>query len=322
MSNMLLVFIVLFQLALVKLIEIGNIRLTVPMSLLLSQLIILLPFILYCAVSKQNPLKAIRFKKTKPISVFFAFLIALFSYPVVIFLNMVSMLFVENAVADVMPSVLKMGLIPGLVFMALMPAVVEETIFRGMLYNTYSKYRPVAGILLSAVLFGLMHMNFNQMPYAIYLGIIMAIMMEVCDSILVPMVIHFTMNGSSTILAFMSSALLQETGETAAASDLKTALMESYEASMGQMGMEFSQAQMESMFPMLIAGTILVFAVFAIGALAIVFVLIHAVANMNGRPLKEVLKKKETEEKIRLVDIWLILFVIYTLYQCVISIGI
>ena len=98
--------------------------------------------------------------------------------------------------------------------------------------------------------------------------------------------------------------------------------MESYEASMVQMGMEISQAQMESMFPMLIAGTILVFAVFAIGALVIVFVLIHAVANMNGRPLKEVLKKKETEEKIRLVDIWLILFVIYTLYQCVISIGI
>ena len=130
------------------------------------------------------------------------------------------------------------------------------------------------------------------------------------------------MNGSSTILAFMSSALLQETGETAASSDLKTALMESYEASMGQMGMEISQAQMESMFPMLIAGMILVFAVLAIGALAIVFVLIHAVANINGRPLKEVLKKKETEEKIRLVDIWLILFVIYTLYQCVIIIGI
>ena len=77
-SNMLLVFIVLFQLAFVKVIQLANIRLTVPMSLLLSQLTILLPFIAYCVMKKQNPLKEIRFQKVKPISIFFAFLIMLF----------------------------------------------------------------------------------------------------------------------------------------------------------------------------------------------------------------------------------------------------
>jgi len=318
-SNMLLVVIVLFQWAFVKVIQLANIRLTVPMSLLLSQLTILLPFITYCVMKKQNPLKAIRFQKVKPISIFFAFLIMLFSYPVVVFLNMVSMMFVDNAVADIMPAVLDLGLLPGLFFMAVLPAFVEETIFRGMLYNTYSKYRPVAGIILSAILFGLMHMNFNQMPYAIYLGLIMALMLEVTDSIVVPMVMHFTMNASSSIMLFLSEGLLEATGETANM-DLKSSLMESFSMVVEQYGAELSQAEIEQMFPFFVSGMLLMFFVFALFALAIVFVLINAVAKINGRPLKEVLRKKETEEKIRLVDVWIVLFVIYTLYQCVISI--
>lgn len=318
-SNMLLVVIVLFQWAFVKVIQLANIRLTVPMSLLLSQLTILLPFMAYCVMKKQNPLKEIRFQKVKPISIFFAFLIMLFSYPVVVFLNMVSMMFVDNAVADIMPAVLDLGLLPGLFFMAVLPAFVEETIFRGMLYNTYSKYRPVAGIILSAVLFGLMHMNFNQMPYAIYLGLIMALMLEVTDSIVVPMVMHFTMNASSSIMLFLSEGLLEATGETANM-DLKSSLMDSFSMAVEQYGAELSQAEIEQMFPFFVSGMLLMFFAFALFALAIVFVLINAVAKINGRPLKEVLRKKETEEKIRLVDVWIVLFVIYTLYQCVISI--
>jgi len=319
-SNAILVIIVIFQFVFAKLLGILNLKLSMPVALSVSQLTILVPFLGYCLLKKQNPLKVIRFKKTKPVSIFFAFLIALASYPVVIFLNMVSMLFVENAMTDVMPAVLEMGLLPGLCFMALMPAFVEETIFRGMLYNTYSKYRPVAGIILSAVLFGLMHMNFNQMPYAIYLGIIMALVMEACDSIIAPMIIHFTMNASSSIMVFLSQGVL-ETAEGTQNTDLKSALMESYTMTMEQMGMELSQAQLEAMFPAFIAGMVLVFAIIALVAFAIVMILVYAVASINGRPLKEVLRKKESETKTRMIDVWVILFVIYTLYECIMSVG-
>lgn len=317
-----LVIIILFQLAVAWGINAFEIGMSVTMALLISQLSILLPFLVYCVIGKKNPFKTIRLKKIKPVSIFFAFLIALFSYPVVIFLNMVSMLFVENAMTDVMPAVLKMGLFPGLFFMAVLPAFVEETIFRGMLYNKYSQYRPVAGIVLSAVLFGLMHMNFNQMPYAIYLGIIMAILLEVTDSILAPMIVHFTMNASSTILVFVSESLLKNGTEESAGTDLLSSFRESYHMTIEQMGMEMTQAQLDELFPVYIAGIIIGFAVIAVIALAIVIVLICAVANINGRPVKQVLKKKESEEKSRFVDIWLILFVIYTLYECIRSIGI
>ena len=288
-SNLVLLVIVILQFAFSQMLRLLDIRVSVPMALLWSQLILLVPFIGCCILTKKNPIKAIRLKKTKPVAIFFAIMIAFISYPVVIFLNMISMLFVDNAVADIMPTVLEMGLLPGLFFMAFLPAVIEETIFRGMLYNTYSKYRPGAGIILSAVLFGLMHMNFNQMPYAIYLGIIMALMMELCDSILVAMVIHFTMNGTSTIMAFLSEGILEMTGEVQA-TDLNEVVS---------------------------VGMVLVFAGVAIMALGIILVMLHALAGIHGKSLKDVLRKKETDSKIRLMDVWLVLFIIYTLYKCV-----
>lgn len=314
-----LVVIIGFQIVMSWVMNHWQMKVSVPMALLLSQLTIIFPFIIYCLVEKQNPLKLIRFKKIRPISIFFAFIIALFSYPVVIFLNMLSMLFVDNAMTDIMPAVLEMGLLPGLLFMAFMPAVVEETIFRGMLYNQYAKYRPVAGIILSAVLFGLMHMNFNQMPYAIYLGIIMALLLEVTDSIIAPMVIHFTMNASSTIMVFLSQGMLEMTGETQN-TNLISSFKESYQMAMQQSGIELSAQELEGMFPIFLIGILLGAAVMAGISLIIVFVLINAIARINGRALKEVLKK--SEEKVRFIDIWLILFLIYTLYQCIISIGI
>ena len=159
---------------------------TIPVwaVLLISQVSLILPLTLYCAITRSNPLTLIRFKKTKPVNVIMALLVmTLFlsgDHPAEFY----SMLFVDNAMASVLPSALNLGLIPAVILMALLPAIIEESVFRGSLYNTYSLRRPLAGVFFSAFLFGLMHMNFNQMPYAFFLGIIMALMLEATDSII------------------------------------------------------------------------------------------------------------------------------------------
>ena len=53
--------------------------------------------------------------------------------------------------------------------MAVLPAVSEEFLFRGILYNTYRKTSPILGVFLSALFFALLHGNFNQIPYALFL---------------------------------------------------------------------------------------------------------------------------------------------------------
>lgn len=303
-SHFLLVVILLSQFVMAGIIHSLSLDLPIAVSLVLSQLTIILPFVIYCIVKKENTFRMIRMKKIKFSTALLSVGIAIFSYPVVVLLNMVSMIFVENAMINVMPDVLQMGLIPGLILMALLPALVEETIFRGMIYNTYSKRRPIIGILLSALLFGLMHMNFNQLPYALYLGIIMALVMEACDSIIAPMIVHFTMNATSSTLAFLTKDSLEEAA--GASSDL---------------------------FPALMAGVIAVYAVLALIALAIVITLIYAVFRSNNRLPRQVfkvdhsdtayvMKKDGSMKKNRMIDVWLVIFIVYTLYECLVSAGV
>ena len=330
-SHFLLVVILLSQFVMAGIIHSLSLDLPIAVSLVLSQLTIILPFVIYCIVKKENTFRMIRMKKIKFSTALLSVGIAIFSYPVVVLLNMVSMIFVENAMINVMPDVLQMGLIPGLILMALLPALVEETIFRGMIYNTYSKRRPIIGILLSALLFGLMHMNFNQLPYALYLGIIMALVMEACDSIIAPMIVHFTMNATSSTLAFLTKDSLEEAA--GASSDLKSILMESFQESSAQMGGTMSAEQLEEMFPALMAGVIAVYAVLALIALAIVITLIYAVFRSNNRLPKQVfkvdhsdtayvMKKDGSMKKNRMIDIWLVIFIVYTLYECLVSAGV
>lgn len=314
-AHILLLAVLVGQFAFSKILGLLELRYSVTGALILSQLTILVPFGIYCVVTRKNPLEIIRFKKINMISVFMAFLVAIFSYPIVIFLNMVSMLFVENAVVDIMPSVLELGIGPALLLMAVTPAVVEETIFRGTLYNTYSKSNPVAGLFLSAVLFGLMHMNFNQLPYAIYIGIIAVLMLEACDSILAPMIIHLTMNGSSTVLAFITTALQGEEALTQT-TNFREALIESFKLSAKEMALPFTEAQIDEMGALVILISLAAFAVFAIIALAFVLIFVYIAFCVNKRKPKEVFKKPESIEKRGMVDIWLVIFTIYTLYEC------
>ena len=317
--HILLLCVVAFQFAITTLIGISDVKFNVTQAILISQGSILVPFGLYCVVMRKNPFKVIRLKKINVLSIFMAFLAAVFSYPVVIFLNLVSMMFVENAVAEIIPTVLQQGLLSGLLLMALLPAVVEETIFRGTLYNTYSKQNPLAGVFLSALLFGLMHMNFNQVPYAIYVGIIAALLMEACDSILAPMILHFTMNGSSLVLAFLTDNL-QMDSTVSETTNIKEAFIESFKLSAQDMNLQLTEFQIESMGTFIIIGFLIMFGVIALVALAFVLIFVYIAFSANKRKPKEVFKKPEVTEKNRLIDIWVIAFILYAIYECIKSI--
>ena len=53
---------------------------------------------------------------------------------------------------------------------ALVPCVVEEIIFRGVLYSTYKQCGVGKAAIFTAILFGLFHMNLNQMLCYTYFG--------------------------------------------------------------------------------------------------------------------------------------------------------
>ena len=64
-----------------------------------------------------------------------------------------------------------------------------------------------AALVLSGLLFGCMHMNFNQFCYAFVAGIALGILLEATGSIFATMTAHFVINGWSTALMAVSKLL-------------------------------------------------------------------------------------------------------------------
>lgn len=182
--------------------------------LLISQIVLIIPTVVYLLIYKLNVAKAIRFNKIKISNVI---LIIVFSYlilPLMNLINAISMLFVQNETSDIMTNILdNNGLWLSLIMVAFIPCILEETVYRGIFYNEYRKVSPLKGILLSAFLFGIIHGNLNQFSYAFAMGIVFALLIEATNSILATMVVHFCINGTSIVMMALTPklyALLEE----------------------------------------------------------------------------------------------------------------
>lgn len=261
-----------------------------------SQLFVLLVPLIGSKICGVKLRETFRIRSIRPVSLVFIFLIAFCSFPIISLLNVLSMFFVENEVAGVAMDMYPHGLFLSMLVMAAMPAVGEEVLMRGVIYRSYQRKSPIFALFASAVIFGLIHMNFNQMPYAIFLGIIMVLLVEATDSILSSMFLHFLINGFSTMAGYFTANIV-ETEVQSTSSPWNVQIM-----------------------PYVMMSAIMV--------PALVF-LISALFRINGRKIKDVFKKKdqvqeisdgdEIKKKERVVDIWLILSVLISVVMTAIS---
>lgn len=111
----------------------------------------------------------------------------------------------ENSVGEQLESMMQSPY-PVLDFMhiAVLTPIVEEVLFRGIVYNKMKKVMPVsAAIVISGLVFGAAHMNLEQFMYAAPLGILMAAALEKYGSILAPIAVHFAFNGANYLIGLI-----------------------------------------------------------------------------------------------------------------------
>ncbi len=121
------------------------------------------------------------------------------------FINVVSQLFATNSVGSHMAElVIKYPFPVAFFVVAVMPALCEELIYRGVLFQGYRKSGVWIAVLLTAFLFGMMHMNLNQFSYAFVLGVIFALLKEITGSILPVVLLHIYINGKSVVVLYAS----------------------------------------------------------------------------------------------------------------------
>ena len=90
-----------------------------------------------------------------------------------------------------------------LVLTAVLPAIFEEFSHRGVLLSGLeNRGSEMSAVILSAVLFGLMHTNPAQMIYATFGGLLFGVVVVKTDSVIPAMCAHFANNAISVILDY------------------------------------------------------------------------------------------------------------------------
>lgn len=94
---------------------------------------------------------------------------------------------------------------------AVFPAVFEEFAFRGVIMHSLKKYGDVFSIAVSAVLFGLVHGNMMQIPFAVIAGLALGYTVTVTKSIWAGVLLHFCNNFISLATTWVKAAYSFET---------------------------------------------------------------------------------------------------------------
>ncbi len=191
--------------------NIGPLHIPIVLNLLLSQGIVLIPAILFLCISKEKWNAVLGFRKMKISSVLMTVLFTYLMMPMTTVINAISMLFVDNTVMQMSNSVLQMPAIVMVSVMGIIGPLSEEIVFRGVVFSGYKRSgNAFRSILFSALLFGLMHMNFNQAAYAIFLGIVMAVLVETTGSLWSSVVFHMTVNIQNVLLMFLTDTMTSD----------------------------------------------------------------------------------------------------------------
>ena len=207
-ANRLFLSVVLMHFVLIFVLIAGSqfFSLGIVSNLLVSQLIILLPACISIFFNKKKiSILDLGFRKIKISTLLLTIVYTLLCMPLVTVVNAISMLFVDNTVVAISSDILALPLPVSLLVIAMIGPFSEEFVFRGIMYNSYRKDGNARGaVLLSALVFGFMHMNLNQAGYAFVIGIALAVLMIATGSIWAPIVMHFIINCQSVCMMYIA----------------------------------------------------------------------------------------------------------------------
>ena len=87
---------------------------------------------------------------------------------------------------------------------AIAPALIEEMALRGIIMQPLRRYGDKFAIVCSALIFGLMHCNLIQSPFAILAGLAIGYAVVVTESLWTGVIIHFLNNAFSVTVTIIS----------------------------------------------------------------------------------------------------------------------
>lgn len=131
-------------------------------------IIILLPVLFYCTISRTKLSALIPHERLSGKNMLYIILLTILFSPIITVISSVTTIFYPPDINFELYSYIKELPLPvSLLAMAIMPAVFEELAFRGVILNNYKSVGILKAILVSGLFFGLFHLDFYQIGYAV-----------------------------------------------------------------------------------------------------------------------------------------------------------
>lgn len=179
-------------------------------NLLVVQGGMLIPSFVFLARNKKGMTNFVGFHRVHPGTLALTVVFTYVSYPIISLCNYISLQFSENVIDTTMGDLLTgYPLIVCVFAIAFVPCFVEEFIFRGVLYHAYQGAGLLKAIIVTALFFGMFHMNLNQMSYALVIGALFICLNEATGSVISSILMHFLINATSVVA---SSFVVKEMG--------------------------------------------------------------------------------------------------------------
>ncbi len=182
-------------------------NLKTEVNLVLSEVLFFaVPPIILALLRRYDIKKTFRLKAPRPLEVLLMLIIS----PVMIIagvcsgflaLMAVKVVFGRVYLAGDISQLMSNNLWVSLFVVAVIPAVCEELLFRGMIQRGLERLGVGWGIFLSGLLFGLFHFDFQRLAAQTLIGFIAAYVVYRTGSIFNGMILHFMNNGLLTLLS-------------------------------------------------------------------------------------------------------------------------
>lgn len=210
------------------------IKIGITANFFLGQAILMVPALLFLLFSRtrpaqtgtmlvQPPVRARMFRRIKFSTLLMIALSTFLIMPLVTVLNTLTLFFTDNTVAAIEGDILSVSFPVMFFIIGIFGPFCEEFVFRGIIYGSYSGWSEtgeavdgsaamrrggLSAIMLSALTFGLMHMNLNQACYAFAIGIFLVFLVEATGSLWASVFCHMLINSCQVVLMYVSKAVL------------------------------------------------------------------------------------------------------------------
>ncbi|HOJ79997.1 MAG TPA: type II CAAX endopeptidase family protein [Clostridiales bacterium] len=177
-------------------------------------MLILLPALVFAAISGVRFKEALRLDKFRPVNIPIVIGIMIFAIPVATLLNVLNLLAVDSIFGKTVMTSLPAAengvqLLVNILVIAGSAGICEEVLFRGVLQRSFERFGTAGSILLAALLFSLTHLDFQKILGTFALGALIGYIVYRTNSLYCGMLAHFTNNATAVFASYISGKMLE-----------------------------------------------------------------------------------------------------------------